>query len=695
MDHARGVVTLIFFLILISGFILSVVCADDATNVTYLTARPGQVHKNSTVTTTVPPVESRAITASITKSSDGREYVSGQVIVRYNSNRFKNVKVMNAYTADSNAKIGARVEKDFSDAGLSGIQVVTLPENLSVDDAIEEYRKNPDVLYAEPNYIYHISAITPDDPLYGYQWGLHNTGTPGADISAPDAWGISTGSNFVVVAVVDTGVDYSHPDLAANIWTNADEIPGNGIDDDGNGYIDDVRGWNFYDGNNDPMDGNTYLNTYHGTHCSGIIGAVGNNGAGVTGVNWNVKIMPLRVVSPTGSLSVANAILAINYADANGANVISNSWGGTGYSQALYDAINSSPAVVVCAAGNYGIFSPELNNDITPIYPASYTCRNIIAVAATDSNDNLAGFSHYGPISVDLAAPGVNILSTNISSANTSSSYQYLSGTSMATPFVAGVAAQVKSVNSCLISKQIKNVILNNVDVKSSLSGKVNTSGRLNAYKAVLAAQWMAEADKIGVFRNGAWYLDYNGNGWWDCPPTDILYPAFGMTGDAPVAGDWNGDGKTEFGVFRNGAWYLDYNGNGWWDGQSTDLLYPAFGIAGDKPAVGDWNHDGTTEIGTMRDGAYDSWYLDYNGNGWWDGQSTDLLYPAFGIAGDKPAVGDWNHDGTTEIGIMRDGAYDSWYLDSNGNGWWDGQSTDILYPAFGISGDAPTAGGW
>jgi FtsP/CotA-like multicopper oxidase with cupredoxin domain len=194
---------------------------------------------------------------------------------------------------------------------------------------------------------------------------------------------------------------------------------------------------------------------------------------------------------------------------------------------------------------------------------------------------------------------------------------------------------------------------------------------------------------KIGVFRNGAWYLDSSGNGWWDGPVTDRLDPAFGITGDAPITGDWNNDGISEIGVFRNGVWYLDSSGNGWWDGPVTDLKYPAFGITGDAPVAGNWSGDGITEIGVFRNGA---WYLDYNGNGWWDGPVTDRLYPAFGVAGDVPVAGDWNNDGITEIGVFRNGA---WYLDSSGNGWWDGPVTDRLDPAFGIFGDNPVAGYW
>jgi hypothetical protein len=205
-----------------------------------------------------------------------------------------------------------------------------------------------------------------------------------------------------------------------------------------------------------------------------------------------------------------------------------------------------------------------------------------------------------------------------------------------------------------------------------------------------VAGDWNGDAlTEIGVFRNGAWYLDINGNGWWDGPVTDIKYAAFGTTGDLPVAGNWSSDEKTEIGVFRNGAWYLDKNGNGWWDGPVTDIKYAAFGTAGDKPVAGDWNGDKISEIGVFRNGA---WYLDYNGNGWWDGSVTDRKYPAFGTTGDLSVAGDWNGDKISEIGVFRNGA---WYLDYNGNGWWDGPVADLKDPAFGTAGDLPVTGRW
>ena len=212
------------------------------------------------------------------------------------------------------------------------------------------------------------------------------TGTDDKDIDALEAWDITFGADRVVVAVIDSGVDGSHPDLSANLWTNSGEIPGNGLDDDGNGYVDDIRGWDFANKDNNPADDNG-----HGTHVTGIIAAVGNNGIGVAGVAWNAKIMALKSFRADGSGLTSDAILAIAYANLMGADVINNSWGGAPYSQALFDMIRSSSAMVVFAAGNSG-----QNNDLIPHYPSSYTSANILAVAATDPNDNLALFSNFG-----------------------------------------------------------------------------------------------------------------------------------------------------------------------------------------------------------------------------------------------------------------------------------------------------------
>ena len=264
--------------------------------------------------------------------------------------------------------------------------------------------------HAEPNYVVSADIAPPDDTDFNRLWGLHNTGqnvngtngTNDADIDALEVWDVTTGSSDVVVAVIDSGVDINHPDLQNNIWVNTGEIADNLIDDDGNGYVDDVNGWDFLIDDKDPRDSHG-----HGTHVAGTIAAVSDNNRGVTGVSWSAKIMALRFLDAWGLGSTANAIEAIEYANSMGADIINNSWGGGGYNQALKDAIDASSALVVCAAGNNG-----RNNDSIPHYPSSYTSTNIIAVAATNQNDQLAGFSNYGNVSVDVGAPGVNIYST-------------------------------------------------------------------------------------------------------------------------------------------------------------------------------------------------------------------------------------------------------------------------------------------
>ena len=540
-------------------------------------------------------------TSSVTFTTDPvtkRKYVTNHVIVRFKPQNNNGPSISNDKIRLVHAKVGAKVMKDFSPKGVSGLQVVQLANGKDVQSAIKEYQSDPNVLYAEPDYVISISPdqtgpivddtnpqkilSIPNDEFFSDQWSFNNTGQlggpPGADIDAPGAWGISTGSDRVIVAVIDTGVLYTHSDLSSNIWKNTGEIPGNGIDDDHNGYVDDIRGWNFVNNSSDPIDDNS-----HGTHVSGTIGAVGNNTIGVAGVNWQVKIMPLKAFGYMGDAETSDIIKSIEYANANGASVISNSWGDVRFSQGLKDAIDASPAVVVCAAGN----SPELpepNNDIVPVYPASYDSVNIISVAATDAIDQLASFSHYGQMSVDLGAPGTNILSTY-----SDGYYGYNMGTSMATPHVSGVAALVKAVNPHLTNVQIKDIILNNIDYNSSLSGKVNTSGRLNAYKAVLAAQRMAGAQKIGTYNPSLsiWYLDYNGDGIWE-PGTDKAY-SWGAPGYRPVTGDWNGDDRVEIGTYNPdlSIWYLDYNGNGIWE-PGTDKAYN-WGAPGYAPVLGKW----------------------------------------------------------------------------------------------------------
>ncbi|MEG4861660.1 S8 family serine peptidase, partial [Microcoleus sp. K1-B1] len=317
-----------------------------------------------------------------------------------------------------------------------------------------------------------------NDPGYSQLWALNNTGQTGgtadADIDAAEAWDIQQGNPNLVIGVIDTGVDYNHPDLVENIWTNPGEIAGDGIDNDNNGYIDDVRGWDFAYNDNDPMDVDG-----HGTHVSGTIAAKGNNGVGVTGVAWNANIMPLKFISDEGFGYTSDAILAINYATAKGVKLTNNSWGGGGFSQSLYDAINTAGqqgALFIAAAGNdYG-----QNNDITPAYPASYDLSNIISVASTTDTDALSSFSNYGATTVDLGAPGSGIYSTT-----PGGTYGFKDGTSMASPHVTGAAALLWSQNPTWTAQQVKNRLMQTTDPIPTLSGNTVSGGRLNINSAL------------------------------------------------------------------------------------------------------------------------------------------------------------------------------------------------------------------
>ena len=357
--------------------------------------------------------------------------------------------------------------------------LVHLEITCSVKDAIDRIATLKGVEYVEPDFVVRADAV-PNDPSFGLLWGMQNTGQTvnadpgiaGADARATGAWDILVGNPGFVVAIIDSGTLLSHPDLAANIWTNPGEIAGNGIDDDANGYIDDVSGYDFFSIDNNPSDGG------HGTHTAGTVGAVGNNGIGVAGVAWNCKIMPLRFLGPTGGFT-SDAILAIQYAVQKQVKVSNNSWGGSVASQPLYDAIAAARSfdhLFVASAGNNAA-----NSDSLPSYPAAYNLDNIISVAATDNNDARAFFSNYGPASVDLGAPGVNVLSTY------GTSYAYLNGTSMAAPHVAGVAALVFMQNPTMTYAQVKARILGSVRPIASLTGLCVSGGVLNAAAALNA----------------------------------------------------------------------------------------------------------------------------------------------------------------------------------------------------------------
>ena len=327
----------------------------------------------------------------------------------------------------------------------------------SVEEGLEIAGTRSDVLkYVEPNYIYRAFDTTPNDPSYNLLCGMDS-------INAPAAWDDHVGDESFVIAIIDTGIDYNHPDLIDNMWRNPGEIPGNGLDDDGNGYVDDVYGYDFANYEPDPMDTNS-----HGTHCGGTVGGQGNNGVGVAGVMWECSLAGVQFLTASGSGSLDGAVAAVQYCTANGILVSNNSWGGGGFSQALYDAIQEAgdqiEHVFVAAAGNSGTNGAS--------YPAAYNLDNIIAVAATDCNDNLAGFSQYSATEVDVAAVGVDVYSSV-----PGNGYSSYSGTSMATPHVAGAVGLIYSVMGDATAAEIKALIMDNVRPVSGLSGTCVTGG--------------------------------------------------------------------------------------------------------------------------------------------------------------------------------------------------------------------------
>ncbi len=389
--------------------------------------------------------------------------VSGEWVIQFKSENKTHVK---ALARKQNLKVRMINEKTAL------IQSSSMASVLKIDG----------VERVEPNYIYHITK-TANDPFYSSLWGLKNTGqadtsstlgTAGVDINVEKAWDLNTGSKKVVVAVIDTGVDFKIPDLQNNSWTNLAEV--NGIvqvDDDKNGYIDDIHGFNFVSNTADATDDNG-----HGSHCSGTIGAHGNDGVGVAGINWDVSIMALKFISSDGTGTLENAVKAIDYARKNGAQVMSNSWGGSSDSAILKQAVsdaNDAGILFVAAAGNNGS-----DNDKTAFYPSSYEYDNVISVAAINNRARLSSFSNFGLTKVDIAAPGENILST------TPQGLQTMSGTSMATPHVAGVAALLLANEPTLTYQEVKDRILTNARPLFRLKNRIASGGMIDAF-AVLS----------------------------------------------------------------------------------------------------------------------------------------------------------------------------------------------------------------
>jgi subtilisin family serine protease len=421
-------------------------------------------------------------------------YEPGELIVRFAAKA--DGKQLNSIEKDQIlASLGGGVVKR-SYSLVRGLSVIELPEGVTVEQALRSYNKADGILYAEPNYRVKALSTIPNDTRFNDLWGMHNTGqtggTPDADIDAPQAWDISTGNSQVVVAVIDTGVDYHHVDLADNMWINEPEYNGTpGVDDDDNGYIDDIYGYDFRNNDGDPMDDH-----YHGTHCAGTIGAVGNNSEGVAGVCWDVRIMAVKFLSSGGSGSTEDAISCVQYTTLMGANLSSNSWGGGGYSQGLKDAIDAAGAagmLFVASAGN-----DDEDTDVRPHYPSSYDSESLISVMSTNHSDSKSGFSNWGPVSVDLGAPGSDILSCQLGGG-----YKYASGTSMAGPHVAGACALLWSMNLAMTNAEVKDILIRTVD--PTLAGQCVSEGRLNLYNAILEtrAPWIHIEPEEGMIGAG------------------------------------------------------------------------------------------------------------------------------------------------------------------------------------------------
>ncbi|MCY7375524.1 MAG: S8 family serine peptidase [Pyrinomonadaceae bacterium] len=395
------------------------------------------------------------------------------------------------------AKYNDRVEDKIEI--VKGLVAIDDLDGRGMETVAAQYRQMSDiVLYAQPNYEISLddpngfspsnapltdntaNANLPNDPLFNEQWALNNDGKNGgkanADLRALLAWEKTKGTKEVVVAVLDSGVKYTHPDLVSNIWVRPANVPQ--YKDNELGTFNDSHGFNAADNQGDPMDENG-----HGTHCSGIIGAEGDNSEGIAGINWNVTIMPLKFMGRGGFGTTKDAIEAINYAidrKRNGVNVrvINASWGSTAYSKALEDAIRAAGEegiLFVAAAGNNGT-----SNDKSPHYPSDYDLPNVISVAALDRNDNLASFSNFGTKTVHIAAPGRDILSTWLND-----DYREASGTSMATPYVAGIAALILANEPKLSVEKLREKVLKSVDKLDALDGKVESGGRINAAKAL------------------------------------------------------------------------------------------------------------------------------------------------------------------------------------------------------------------
>ncbi len=643
-------------------------------------------------------------------------YADGELLVKYKSGTASRAALT------INAQLNSTVLEEFSDLGW---QRVKIADGTSVEAAKSRYAAYEDVEIAQPNYFYHLLA-TPNDTQYtaAGMYGL-------AKISAPAAWDLTTGSAAVVVADIDTGLRYTHEDLAANAWINPGETAGDGIDNDGNGFIDDVRGWDFFYNDNNPIDDAGG----HGTHTAGTIGAVGNNAKGVVGVNWNVKIMPIKIYSPNGadstSAMLVNAYNYIRMMKNRGVNirVTNNSYGdcgeACGYDQATKDALDAmgdAGILNVFAAGNdnRNVDSFPAGGNPSPGYPARYTSPSVVGVASSTSTDARSSFSNYGVTSIDLAAPGSGVLSTYASS---DASYATLSGTSMATPHVAGAAALLSAYNPNLSVASLKATLMNTVDVLPAWNGIVKSGGRLNISRALsnqTVCTFNLSQTELNINNSGgnytvnvaaptncdysatsnvSWITVTNGNPGSGSGAVSLTVQANPFV-DAqrigrviigsqtfsviqgtpfllrPAVLDFDGDGRTDFSAIQNN------NGGMVWQNQRSSAGYApiSFGLFNEDAAVpSDFDGDGKTDIAVWR-GTNGTFYV-------FRSSSNTVQAFQFGQAGDYPNVAqDFDGDGKADFAVTRV---------NNGSLLWYiyGSLTGFRSVQFGTAADKPLRG--
>jgi subtilisin family serine protease len=623
-----------------------------------------------------------------------KSYTEGELLVKFKDGPYS------LESQRAHAQTKATVVQNFDPIGW---QLVKLPKGVSVDEGIAAYQKLTGCLLAQPNFVYKIYN-TPNDPQFGSMYGM-------TKISAPAAWDVTTGNSNVVVADIDTGIDYNHEDLAANMWHNPGEIPNNGMDDDSNGFVDDYFGYDFINNDSNPTDDHS-----HGTHTTGTIGAVGNNDKGVVGVNWNVKLMALKTHAGDGNSTAAAVIAAFNYVTMmknRGINirVTSNSWGGApeaaNYDQALKDAIDAAGnagVLNVFAAGNDGT-----NIDSAPSYPASYNSPSILAVASSTSTDARSSFSNWGVVSVDVAAPGSSILSTF-----PGNTYGTISGTSMATPHVAGAAALLVGLNGNLSVASLKATLMNTVDSVAAFNGLVASGGRINVSRALsqqtvcsfslsqpgLTISRTGGSGSVNVLAQGgcSWGAFSSAN--WITVPLTAAGTGNGTvnftvapnttgasrTGTINIGGQtftvtqagkatplsFDGDSKTDLSIWTPSTtvWQIRNSSNG----TTTNLV---FGAPTDELVPGDYDGDGKADIAVWRPST-GSWFIRNSSNG----TTTNT---GWGISGDVPVPGDYDGDGKTDIAVWRAGT-GSWFIRNSSNG-------TTTNTGWGIPGDVPVPG--